>query len=236
MMCAPRAPRVPREKKGSGAGSGRLTVAGVNVAAVALALASPCCVHVGAMKPSWGWDTVGHMAFTHTCNASGPWSGEALDVLAKFPLVTVERFMGQDTNGHSRPEEGPKGLTPDMTGLYVEDHTTAALRQIKERSDGKTATIFYHGPQQSLPWPWCARRAGGRLCVLLFIENTAIRDGCTKSWEFCHGRLADSLEVHCSACRFCGFCRAALLALAPGRRVHLCAGPLLVGVLTGSRW
>ena len=109
-----------------------------------------------AMKPSWSWDTVGTMAFTHTCNMTGPWSEEALDVLAKFPLVTVERFMGQfshcppnHTWAHGAPvgcatEEGPMGPTPATTGQYVEDHAMAALRQIKERSGGKAATIFYH--------------------------------------------------------------------------------------------
>lgn len=110
-----------------------------------------------AMKPMWAWDTVGSMAFTHTCNETGPWSDEALDVLAKFPLVTVERFMGQyascppgnRTWAHGVPvgcaaEEGPSGLTPTATGRYVEDHAIAALAQIKARSRGKTATIFYH--------------------------------------------------------------------------------------------
>lgn len=107
------------------------------------------------MKPRWGWDTVGNMVFTHTCNQSGPWSDAALDVLTKFPLVTIERFMGQHSHCHPTswphgapggcsPEEGPKGLTTAMTGLYVEDHAIAALRQIKEGSKGKTATIFYH--------------------------------------------------------------------------------------------
>jgi len=53
---------------------------------------APC---TGCRRPSWAWDTAGRMAFTHTCNASGPWSEDALDVLARFPMVTIERFMGQ---------------------------------------------------------------------------------------------------------------------------------------------
>ena len=114
-----------------------------------------CAWIAAGMKPSWSWETVGHMAFTHTCNETGPWSTQALDVLAKFPLVTVERFMGQFAHcrptswAHGTPagcpsEEGPIGLTPHTSGLYVEDHAIAALRQIKQRSAGKTATIFYH--------------------------------------------------------------------------------------------
>ena len=131
--------------------------------------------------PDWAWDTVGHMAFTHTCNMSGPWSGEALDVLTKFPLVNIERFQAQhelcfaahkedfgppggwfnQTSGtpacrHVNPhspgyiagcnctvEEAPIGLTAHATGKFVEDHTIAALKQLKQRNPNIT-TIFYH--------------------------------------------------------------------------------------------
>lgn len=132
--------------------------------------------------PNWSWETVGHMAFTHTCNTSGPWSEEALDVLAKFPLVNIERFMGQHercfaahreqwgppggwlNHTHGTPacshatspaagaappgcnctvEEAPLGLTADATGKFVEDHTLAALKQLKQRNPNIT-TIFYH--------------------------------------------------------------------------------------------
>jgi hypothetical protein len=129
--------------------------------------------------PDWSWETVGHMAFTHTCNTSGPWSEEALDVLSKFPLVNIERFMGQHeqcfaahrdqwgppggwlNNTHGMPacshgtadsipagcnctvEEAPLGLTAHATGKYVEDHTIAALKQLKQRNPNIT-TIFYH--------------------------------------------------------------------------------------------
>eukprot|EP01045_Picozoa_sp_COSAG04_P012724 COSAG04_NODE_869_length_9750_cov_4.497047_1_plen_157_part_00 len=69
-------------------------------AAAALLLASiPAAAALQPCKqcrrPAWSWETVGHMAFTHTCNVSGPWSEEALDVLEKFPMVNIERFMGQ---------------------------------------------------------------------------------------------------------------------------------------------
>lgn len=60
----------------------------------ATAWVPPAPAHAPA-GPSWSWATVGHMAFTHTCNVSGPWSEAALDVLQKFPMVNIERFMGQ---------------------------------------------------------------------------------------------------------------------------------------------
>ena len=40
-------------------------------------------------------------------------------------------------------EEAPVGLTADGTGKFVEDHTLAALKQLKERNP-KITTIFYH--------------------------------------------------------------------------------------------
>ena len=40
-------------------------------------------------------------------------------------------------------EEAPLGLTADARGLFVEDHTIAALRQLKSRNPNM-ATIFYH--------------------------------------------------------------------------------------------
>ena len=106
--------------------------------------------------------------FTHTCNMSGPWSDAALDTLGKFPLVTIERFMGQYSHcpwnqQTARPstctvEEAPIGLTDAATGLYVEDHAVAALQQLKRRNP-KITTIFYGGPgvcqmfQRKLPTP-----------------------------------------------------------------------------------
>ena len=47
----------------------------------------------------------------HSCNVSGPWSSEALDVLQKFPLVTIERFMGQHTQCFAKHKSqwGPPG-------------------------------------------------------------------------------------------------------------------------------
>jgi hypothetical protein len=120
------------------------------------------------------------MAFTHTCNASGLWSEDALDVLAKFPMVNTERFMGQHkacfakhrnqwgppggwlNQTHGNPtcptaasgsvhlpgcncttEEAPVGLTTDADGTFVEDHTLAAMKQLKARNPN-ISTIFYH--------------------------------------------------------------------------------------------
>ena len=57
------------------------------------------------------------MAFTHTCDTSGPWSEEALDVLQKFPMVDIERFMGQHQSCFEkhRSQWGPPGCWLNST-------------------------------------------------------------------------------------------------------------------------
>ena len=69
-------------------------------------------------RPGWGWDTVGHMSFTHTCNVSGPWSEEALDVLQKFQIVNIERFMNQHQScfAKHRAQWGGESCWLDVTG------------------------------------------------------------------------------------------------------------------------
>lgn len=69
-------------------------------------------------RPSWAWDTVGHMSFTHTCNVSGPWSEEALDVLQRFPIVNIERYMAQHQTCFTRHRQqwaGPDGCWLNTT-------------------------------------------------------------------------------------------------------------------------
>ena len=39
--------------------------------------------------PKFSWDTV--PVFYHSCNYSGPFSAEAVSVIARFPLVVVEK-------------------------------------------------------------------------------------------------------------------------------------------------
>ena len=51
------------------------------------------------------------MSFAHTSNESGAWSEEALDVLAKFPMVTIEKYQGQAERcfANHRRQWGPPG-------------------------------------------------------------------------------------------------------------------------------
>ena len=62
-------------------------------------------------RPRWSWATVGDMAFAHLSNESGAWSEEALDVLARFPMVTIEKYQGQAARcfARHRTQWGPPG-------------------------------------------------------------------------------------------------------------------------------
>ena len=81
---------------------------------------------VCAVRPSFSWDTVGSMSFFHSCNESGLFSDEALDTIAKFPFVTVEKGQGYN----------------DGSGDYAETKIVAQLKAVKDRNPN-ISTVFY---------------------------------------------------------------------------------------------
>mmetsp|Transcript_55665 Transcript_55665/g.82812 ORF Transcript_55665/g.82812 Transcript_55665/m.82812 type:complete len:390 (+) Transcript_55665:68-1237(+) len=76
------------------------------------------------IAPRWSWETV--MPFFHSCNETGLWSDEALDVISKFPMVTVEKGQGFLSNSSG----------------YAEDHIITQLAAVKAR-DPTIQTVFY---------------------------------------------------------------------------------------------
>ena len=81
-----------------------------------------------SIAPKFSWQTVGNMTFFHACNESGLWSEEALDVIQKFQIVTVEKGQGfTDRSGN---------------GTQAETHIIAQLAAIKAR-DPTIQTVFY---------------------------------------------------------------------------------------------
>ena len=46
------------------------------------------------IRPRHSWDTLSTMSFIHLCNESGLFSERAMDTIAKFPLVTIEKGQG----------------------------------------------------------------------------------------------------------------------------------------------
>lgn len=73
--------------------------------------------------PNFSWDTL--PVFFHSSNSSGPYSSEALKVIAKYPMVTIEKWMGYDVK------------TSDD-----EDEMVLAMKAVKEVNPN-VATYFY---------------------------------------------------------------------------------------------
>jgi hypothetical protein len=70
----------------------------------------------------FSWDTV--PVFFHSDNVTGPWTEESLRIIAKYPIVTTEKYMGP--NGGS--EEGPSNST---AVCCEEDRMLTALAAVK---------------------------------------------------------------------------------------------------------
>ena len=56
------------------------------------AAAAPVAISV-PHGPKFSWDTL--PVFIHSSNASGPISAAGLATMARFPMVTVEKFQGR---------------------------------------------------------------------------------------------------------------------------------------------
>jgi hypothetical protein len=97
-----------------------------------------------ALRPSWDWDTVGHMAFTHTCNMSGPWSDNALDVLSKFPLVRISRptpwpSSTQEKRNHPHTKRTVLAEIPATNPADAHSTKKSGLHQPRPSSDSPSS-------------------------------------------------------------------------------------------------
>ena len=52
------------------------------------------CLTLAAL-PQFSWDTLS--VFFHSANSSGPYNEEALQIIAKFQMATIEKYMGYTT-------------------------------------------------------------------------------------------------------------------------------------------
>jgi hypothetical protein len=82
--------------------------------------------------PRFSWDTV--PVFYHSCNYSGPYSDAALQVVAKFPMVTIE-----------------KGQQVFDGAPFAEDAIVGTLKRVKALNPN-ISTIFYYN--SVLDWPF----------------------------------------------------------------------------------
>ena len=79
--------------------------------------------------------------FIHGSNQSGPINAEAIHLMAKFPLVTVEKFQGACANSHD-PLPTP---ACDQEKLIID-----ALKQVKSVNPN-ASTIFYYNSVLDFP-------------------------------------------------------------------------------------
>ena len=89
--------------------------------------------------PKFSWDTM--PVFIHGSNQSGPINAEAIALMGKFPLVTVEKFQGPCANSHD-PLPTP---ACDQETLIID-----ALKQVKAINPN-ISTIFYYNSVLDFP-------------------------------------------------------------------------------------
>ena len=85
----------------------------------------------GAMLPQFSWDTL--PVFFHSSNTSGPYSADAIRVIAKYPMVTIEKWQGYD-----------------VKNIDDEDEMVLAMKAIKQ-ANPKVATYFYMNSHKDRP-------------------------------------------------------------------------------------
>lgn len=85
-----------------------------------------------AIRPNHSWDTLGGMTYFHSCNESGLFSERALDTIARFPMVTIEKGQGFDAGCADYGATAP----------CAEQKITAQCEAVKKR-DASIATVFY---------------------------------------------------------------------------------------------
>jgi hypothetical protein len=95
-------------------------------------------VHAKTIAPRFSWDTV--QPFLHFANTSGPFSDDAIAEMAKFPMLTIEKF------------QGPCAATskPPTDTCHQEQLIVDILRRVKA-VDASVCTIFYYNSILNFP-------------------------------------------------------------------------------------
>ena len=83
--------------------------------------------------PRFSWETL--PIYFHGSNASGPVNPEGLTMMARFPLVTIEKFQGA-CGWDFQTSGGTTSAACDEEGQIVE-----VLKQVRPRP-GRSAVIF----------------------------------------------------------------------------------------------
>eukprot|EP00038_Savillea_parva_P010202 m.188582 g.188582 ORF g.188582 m.188582 type:complete len:501 (+) comp17487_c0_seq1:41-1543(+) len=91
---------------------------------------SPTAGNRPPRAPRFSWDTI--PIFIHSSNSSGSVNDDAIALMAKFPLVTIEKFQGTCANS---PGVGPQ--------CHQEDAIIDVLKRVRQVNPNAT-TIFYY--------------------------------------------------------------------------------------------
>ena len=114
------------------------------------------------IAPRFSWDTI--QPFIHLANSSGPFSAEAIAIMAKFPMVTVEKFQGPCA-AKSRPPTD----TCHQEALIID-----ALRRVKGVNP-RVCTIFYYNSILNFPqYDLSARFMADNATLLLHDVNGSL--------------------------------------------------------------
>jgi hypothetical protein len=97
-----------------------------------------CCLlatTADALMPKFSWDTLGGLSFFHSSNATGEYTDEAIKLMAKFRMVTIEKWMEVQEPGRQRT----------MSSNIVE-----TLRRVKA-ANPSVSTVFYYNSVCNFP-------------------------------------------------------------------------------------
>ena len=87
----------------------------------------------GPPSVHFSWDTV--PVFFHSSNYTGPYDDEAIRIMARFPLVTIEKFQGPDS-GYKYP------LNPYK--CCEEDRIVKTLKRVKAINPNVSGVFYYN--------------------------------------------------------------------------------------------
>lgn len=108
-----------------------------------LALPVPAAAHANLPLPSavrFSWERV--QPFFHADNVTGPYSDEAIRAIARFPLVTLEKWHGACEG--FKPANGSDHCPSISRSTYPcceEDRITSDLQRVKALSPNTTTIM-----------------------------------------------------------------------------------------------
>lgn len=140
--------------------------------------------------PVHSWDTI-PVSFHSSAAATGPtgkFAEKDMEVIKRFPLVTIEKWQGMQARELSKTAETKAPGAPVF--LWEEDAWLAAATQVKQASPNTSVVVWMDSTNVYTGWNWPSDASLGFNTSL----NPDVKKGCTKG----HFRPAEFLESHAS--------------------------------------